>query len=94
MVIAQLEEEQQEAEKQSDQPESVVTAKTAEVKAEEPMVDPLQILLASEPAPLGSTIAVRLPPKETENISGDCDPDEKDDVQLTSADVRDNMGDI
>ena len=29
-----------------------------------------------------------------ENISGDCDPDEKDDVQLTSADVRDNMGDI
>ena len=113
VVIAQLEEEQWEVEKQSDQPESVATTKTADVKAEELMVNPLQVLLASVPAPLGSTtvteeedqllsvgdittieIAVRPPLKETRNISDDCDPEEKDDVQLTSADVGDNMGDI
>ena len=33
-------------------------------------------------------------PQKKQNISGDCDPDEKDDVQLTSADVGDNMEDI
>ena len=32
---------------------------TAEVKAEEPMVDPLQVLLASVPAPLGSTTVTK-----------------------------------
>ena len=113
VVIAQLEAEQQEAEKQSDQPKPVATAKPVDAKDKGPIVDPLQVLLASVPTPLGSTtvteeedlllsvgdvttteIVVRLPPTETGDTPGDCDPDEKDDVQLTSANVGDNMGDI
>ena len=36
----------------------------------------------------------RLPPDQVKDPSSDAIPDEKDDVQLTSADVGDNMGDI
>ena len=81
------------------------------MKADEAMVDPLQVLLASTPTALGSAtvtkeedllldvsdvtttkVAARLPHEQ--DSSGGCKPDEKDHVQLTSADVGDNMGDI
>ena len=39
-------------------------------------------------------VAARLPPNQVKDPSGDAILDEKDDVQLTSADVGDNMGDI
>ena len=59
VVIAQLDEEQQEAEKQPDQPILVAATKTVEVKAKEAMVDPLQVLPASVPASLGSTTVTK-----------------------------------
>ena len=113
VVIAQLEVEQQEAEKQSDQPKLEATFKPVDAKDEGPMVDPLQVLPASVPTLLGSTTiteeedlllsvgdvtttetVVRPPPTETGDTPGDYDPDEKDDVQLTSADVGHNIRDI
>ena len=39
-------------------------------------------------------VMARLPPDQVKDPSGDAIPDEKDDIQLTSADVGDNMGDI
>ena len=39
-------------------------------------------------------VVARPPPEQAKDSSGGCKPDEKDNVQLTSADVGDNMGDI
>ena len=41
-----------------------------------------------------TNVMARLPPDQVKDPSSDAIPDEKDDVQLTSADVGDNMGDI
>ena len=105
--------EQCEKEEQPSQPEALSATNPTDVKTDEVMVDPLQVLLASAQTALGSAtvteeedllldvndvtttrVAARLPPEQTKDSSGGCKPDKKDNVQLTSADVGDNMEDI
>ena len=112
VVMAQLDQEQCEKGEQPSQPEALHATNPAEVKADEAMVDPLQVLLASAPTTLGSAtvteedllldvsdvttteVVARPPPEQVKGSSSGCKPDEKDNVQLISADVGDNMGDI
>ena len=111
-VMAQLDQEQHAKGEQPPQPEALSATHPTEVKADEAMVNPLQVLLASAPTTLGSAtvteedllldvsnvttteVVARPPPEQVKDSSGGCKPDEKDNVQLTSADVGDNMGDI
>ena len=113
VVMAQLDQEQCEKGEQPPQPEALSATNPTEVKVDEAMVDPLQVLLASALTTLGSTtvteeedllldvsdvttteVVARLPPEQVKDSSGGCEPDEKDNVPLMSADVGDNMGDI
>ena len=59
VVMAQLDQEQHEKGEQPYQPEALSATNPAEVKADEAMVDPLQVLLASAPTALGSTTVTK-----------------------------------
>ena len=55
MVIAQLDQEQSETEKAPAQQEVTSTTNPVNMKPNDALVDPLQVLLASVPTVLGST---------------------------------------
>ena len=57
--MAQLDQEQHEKGEQPPQPEALSATNPTEVKADEAMVDPLQVLLASTPTALGSATVTK-----------------------------------
>ena len=58
VVMAQLDQEQHEKGEQPPQPKVSSATNPTEVEADEAMVDPLQVVLASAPTTLGSTTVI------------------------------------